>query len=94
MSTYIEKIYKCIHNFSDPAYDQIKSYCSSVDGTYGDYSSVVEATDACSKDSCCSGVYQEGCGDEDKSIKLCKSKLFPDTSYNNCVYKKVNYSPG
>ena len=91
----IEVIYKSKDSFSDPGYEQkIKTYCSSVDGTYGNFSSVKEATDACSKDNCCSGVYQEGCGEEDKSIKLCKPKPISTTTENNCVYQKVNNSPG
>ena len=68
-------------------------YCPAAE-IYGDYSSIDDAKDACSDDSCCSAVYDEHC-DNKKSLKLCKTdKSIIKTSVNHCVHKKVNYLPG
>ena len=82
---------------TDSKYSKLTNYYCYSRETYENFQSVEDAKIACSKDSCCTAVYDESC-DGKKNIKLCKSKSFPRASLGSCihklVYKKNEYNPG
>ena len=76
------------HNNHSPVYtkfEKIQCY----DESYGSYDSLAEAKLACSSDSRCTGVYDQGCDSESGDIFLCPMQPpFFNSSTKSCMYVK------
>ena len=86
--------YKIIIEFFDlETLDKITSYdfaeSSYCEPTYGNYSTLLEAQQACSEIYGCSGVYDSGC--DGGPFKLCPEGNVYKYWTSECSYKKGNY---
>ena len=73
---------------SDELYTKLdKKYCSN--WSYGSFSTIQSAKDACSADSNCQGVYDQRCDADPYNIYLCpySVKLY-SSSMRSCVFQK------
>ena len=73
---------------SDELYTKLdKKYCSN--WSYGSFSTIPSAKDACSADSNCQGVYDKKC-DGKADIELCqKGDTYVDSpDFGSCIFQK------
>ena len=62
-------------------------HCSSE--KYGVYTTISAAQNACSADSNCKGVYDQGCDAGANDIYLCPVTATYQTSGSSCIYEKL-----
>jgi len=60
------------------------------DGKYGMYSSLNEARAACTKDSKCAAVYDQGCDESAKDIFLCVKPYRRKASTSSCIWEQLD----
>ena len=62
-----------------------RKYC---DDRYGSFSTQQLAKDACSKDTNCQGVYDQGCDSGADNIYLCRTSATYLSSISSCIFHK------
>ena len=63
-----------------------KKHC--YDDRYGRFSTIQSAKDACSNDTNCQGVYDQGCNSRANEIFLCPTSATYETSSSSCIFHK------
>ena len=77
-----------IFSFSVYGYKNIsKKHCNN---SYGQFSHIEHAKQACNNDGTCGSVYDKGCGST-KRFQLCPNTedVFKDSLLNDCIHYKV-----